>query len=701
MSKVRSLSRHITLVVPIVLIVSMLLMTNLSSATSPGNVSSTPSSSTPLWGFNGAYMNYSNNITGNAPPSNLSSVNPYWFVNGTYANYSFSIRSSSMSGKFNVNMSIFNISTNGTYSLETVLSNSTIHSKTYVNNTSLSDSNGLLMAFDNQTTTSFPALTTETLYYFDSGLMPSNLSMSVESNVSFTVNATTYKSDKVTFNNSSTPGSISYYVSYDTGILLNESVNTTGVEFSGQIVATNVHSPGHPPFSIGTRTRKSYTEFKISSVNSATGSFTVNVSGTEDLFSSGTGSSSNASFNGTFTDPPSSFMALNVTNLAEVNAGELPAVFKGINSTKVITKTTITVQAGTFVTDEVIGTNQSNQMNLSVSVYIDTTSGIMTRETLMASGDGFFEIVNMSLSATNIPMSPTGYGFLTGSVTPSGATLVVNGIILPVYQGTYNMSLKPGTYYLSATMNGYQGRIYNVTITAGKATHENVALSRISNSVTLSGRVTPMGSSVLVNGYMADVNATGYYSISVPAGKYTVSVYHDGYFPMSRNLSITSSMIANFNLVKEPTAANSSVTYNSTTANGYNVTVSRIANGNGLISVNFTATTNGTMTVSVPYKDMRNTTIAEILNSSVYINGVRDKNFSVTFTSNYTVILTVYNLSGDPTLYWTYSPSAVLPSSPPSTSPSSSPSLLKVIVIVGAIAVVIAIVGIVVARKRK
>jgi hypothetical protein len=210
-----------------------------------------------------------------------------------------------------------------------------------------------------------------------------------------------------------------------------------------------------------------------------------------------------------------------------------------------------------------------------------------------------------------------------------------------------------------------------------------------------------MGSSVLVNGYMADVNATGYYSISVPAGKYTVSVYYDGYFPMSRNLSITSSMIVNFNLVKEPTAANSSVTYNSTTANGYNVTVSRIANGNGLISVNFTATTNGTMTVSVPYKDMRNTTIAEILNSSVYINGVRDKNFSVTLTSNYTVILTVYNLSGDPTLYWTYSPSAVLPSSPPSTSPSPSSSLLKVIVTVGAIAVVIAIVGIVVARKRK
>ncbi|MHB8358919.1 MAG: hypothetical protein ACYDCP_05400 [Thermoplasmataceae archaeon] len=634
-------------------------------------------------------------------PSNLSSVNPYWFVNGAYANYSFSIRSSSMSGKFNVNMSIFNISTNGTYSLETVLSNSTIYSKTYVNNTLLSDSNGLLMSFGNQTTTSFPAITTEALYYFDTGLMPSNLSMSVESNVSFTVNATTYKSDKVTLSNSSIPGNISYYVSYDTGILLNESINTTGVELSGQIVATNVHSPGHPPFPIGARTRKSYTEFKISSVNSSTGSFTVNVSGTADLFSSGTGSSSNASFNGTFTDPPSSFMALNVTNLAEVNAGELPAVFKGINSTKVITKTTITVLAGTFVTDEVIGTNQSNQMNLSVAVYIDTTSGIMTRETLMASGDGFFEIVNMSLSATNIPMSPTGYGFLTGSVTPSGATLVVNGIILPVYQGTYNMSLKPGTYYLSATMNGYQGRIYNVTITAGKATHENVALSRISNSVTLSGRVTPMGSSVLVNGYMADVNATGYYSISVPAGKYTVSVYYDGYFPMSRNLSISSSMIVNFNLVKEPTAANSSVTYNSTTANGYNVTVSRIANGNGLISVNFTATTNGTMTVSVPYKDMRNTTIAEILNSYVYINGVRDKNFSVTFTSNYTVILTVYNLSGDPTLYWTYSPSAVLPSSPPSTSPSSSPSLLKVIVIVGAIAVVIAIVGIVVARKRK
>ena len=66
-------------------------------------------------------------------------------------------------------------------------------------------------------------------------------------------------------------------------------------------------------------------------------------------------------------------------------------------------------------------------------------------------------------------------------------------------------------------------------------------------------------------------------------------------------------------------------------------------------------------------------------------------------TSNYTVILKVYNLSGDPTLYWTYSPAAVLPTAPPAPFRLS---LLEVGIIIGAIVAVVALVGVIIVRKK-
>ena len=44
------------------------------------------------------------------------------------------------------------------------------------------------------------------------------------------------------------------------------------------------------------------------------------------------------------------------------------------------------------------------------------------------------------------------------------------------------------------------------------------------------------------------------------------------------------------------------------------------------------------------------------------MNGIRYTSFAVTITTNYTVILTVRELSGDPTLFWALSPSATPPS---------------------------------------
>ncbi|MHB1709253.1 MAG: peptidase associated/transthyretin-like domain-containing protein [Thermoplasmataceae archaeon] len=697
MSQDRSISRHIALVLPVVLIVSMLLMMNVSSAAPSGDVSSSSSSSTPLWGFNGAYMNYSNVQANNTPPSNLTSIKPYWLFDSSYANYTFSMTSSGITTEGSSNATIFYVNASSmNYSVRVVsiekISESYANSTTYANNTTIAMNAEFTSA--GPTNTVFPALSSPTLYFMDSGFLLPIKNVTVRNGVDFTALNMAIKSDEFIMANSTS--NLSYYASYGSGLILNVSGNGSGISFSMQIKTTNVPVSAPPPFTLGMRTSTSYTKYEITSL-APKGNFTVSVTGNTRTF----GNPSGSSFNGTFSNPEG-LPVLNMTDLSKLNAGETPPMFNSTGLT-VQRNVTITVAAGTFVTDEISGSIVEGNGTMHMKAYFDSISGVATlfdvNFSMQISGLNTAMNLSMSLSSTNIPMAPSGYGFLAGSVTPSGAVLVVNGIIVPVYNGTYNVSLEPGNYYLSATMNGFQGKVYNVSVSEGRTTHENVLLTPIRNSVTLSGRVTPIGSSVLVNGFMAYVNATGYYSISVPTGKYTVSAYHEGYFPMSRNLTITSSLTENFNLMKEPAKANSSVVRNGTAATGYNVTVSGLVNGNGLVSVNFTATTNGTLTVSIPYNDMKNATIAEILNSSVYINGVRDKNFSITLTSNYTVILTVYNLSGDPTLYWTYSPSAVLP---PSSSSSSPPtSLLEDGIAIAAIVVVVALIGVVMARRKK
>ena len=687
-------SKNIFLTLLVILIVSMFLMMNVSPLASPINTpsSTVSTSSTPLWGFDGAYMNYSVVQSTNFPPQNISSIAPQWLFNGAYANYTFKLTSSSTTTG-NYNATIFHVNTTSlTYSVKYIIiktvAGSSTHSTVYANNTNASSNTGPILAVP-ENGTPFPALSSQFLYFMDSGILPVS-GMTIKNAVNFTALNKTVKSDHIIMTSSSL--NESYYVSYGSGLYLNATANTSIYNATAQITATNVPLSLPPPFTVGMRTTTGYTKYEIISIT-PNGNFTANI--TTNMTES---SVSPGNCNGTFQNP-GNLPVLNLTDLNQLNAGKVPpGINMPVKNATVETGVTVTVPAGTFVTDKVF--SSSNHVNFTF--YIDSTSGVLAlvNVNFSMSANGHTMIMNesLSLSSTNIPMESTGYGFLKGTITPTGATLVINGMIVPTYNGaSYNISLKPGNYYVSASKSGYQTKTYNVNISAGKTTQLNVILSSISNSVTLSGHVTPVGSSVLVDGYMASVNATGYYTISVPAGEHTVSVYHDGYFPTSKKIDITSSMTLNFNLLKEPSKVSSNMTRNATTAIGYNVTVSDVLDEKGFVAVNFTATKNGTLLVSIPYNDMKNATISEVLNSSIYINGVKDKNFSITITSNYTVILKVYNLSGDPTLYWTYSPAAVLPTAPP---PPFRLSILEEGIIIGAIVAVVALVGVIIVRKK-
>ena len=277
----------------------------------------------------------------------------------------------------------------------------------------------------------------------------------------------------------------------------------------------------------------------------------------------------------------------------------------------------------------------------------------------------YSNMVYLSLNGTysyNITLIPIKtYGYLTGTVLPGNATVTANGMGLPVTDGYFNVSLAPGTYYVTVTAPGYNGNISVEKITQNRATSLTVTLSTVIKTVTLSGYLSQANASLTVNGMSAYVNSTGYYDISVPSGNVVISAYEPGYYPNSKVVDLTSSTIMNITLIKEPKAT-STETVNNTVTSGYDVKITNLTTNNGYISMNYNATINGTITVLLPFNEIRNATISDILSSNVYIDGLLYKNFSITVTSNGSAVLTVYNLAGDPTLYWKYSPDASLPS---------------------------------------
>lgn len=303
----------------------------------------------------------------------------------------------------------------------------------------------------------------------------------------------------------------------------------------------------------------------------------------------------------------------------------------------------------------------------------------------------YFRVTSSSVTTLNIELKKiSNYGYLEGYSSPSDVSLTANNITIPVASGYFNSSLPTGKYYVSAFAPGYSPREFQVTINTGVTTSLHIVLNASKTTVAISGHVSPFNASlpysVLVNGTSTLVNDTGYFVLYLPAGIYTVSVYEKGYFPTSTVVDATSSTNIYFALTPEP-KVNSTAVSGSVTATGYNTSVSNVTIQNGALTVNFTAKVNGTLVFQVPYSTLKNITISNLLNSKVYINGKEYKNFTVTLTSNYTVFVTVKGLSGDPTMYWVYSPSYSIPV----THSTSSLSPYLMYVIYGVIAVIVVV----------
>lgn len=412
---------------------------------------------------------------------------------------------------------------------------------------------------------------------------------------------------------------------------------------------------------------------------------------------------------------PSIFLIPSSTTLAELNLGNASMIMTFIaptinihslirpNNASLKAGVNISTPIGTLATDEISwslvykGTPVSG---VEFHLYYDQHSGALIEYRISGTGN-FTQIVQ----STNIPMSGSGTTFFI-KVSPENAAVSVNGIAVNTSSGNGSVYISRDAnsiVLISASAYGYNPRLIEVNQTSGKIKYVNITLSRSSAIThTISGYVSPGNASVFVDGYFASVNTSGYYSISLPGGTYILSVTDGGYYSNVRDVTLNTNMSdLNFTLVREP-ASTSEKTVSNVTVTGYNVTVSNIVPENGNISVNYTATSNGTITVVLPYSQVKNTTISDLLSSRLYINGTQYSDFTVAISSSdgsYSVILTVHNLTGDPTLVWLYSPLASLPTKPSSQSPI--PPYLEDIAVIALIVIIAGIAVAIVRRKKR
>ncbi len=256
------------------------------------------------------------------------------------------------------------------------------------------------------------------------------------------------------------------------------------------------------------------------------------------------------------------------------------------------------------------------------------------------------------------------YGYIQGTVNSPSSSVTVDGVSVPVIDGQFAASVHPGTYYVSAFAKGFSPLEQNVRVTSLSTSSIALNLNPTATTYNITGRVSPSGASVLFNGIAASVDASGNYQIYVTPGTYTVSAYLSGYFPLSERINIGGNRSINLTLSKEP-SPESAMSRDNFSVMGFNVTISSLVNNpNSTFEVQFNSLANGILLVEVPYADMNNVNLNNILNSRVYINNVEYTNFSVSLSSNYTVILKVSGLSKDPTMLWLYGSEAVPPKTP-------------------------------------
>ena len=99
--------------------------------------------------------------------------------------------------------------------------------------------------------------------------------------------------------------------------------------------------------------------------------------------------------------------------------------------------------------------------NGSYVFSISTSSNLTfspTSGTIIVAGNNMTQTIEFSATPPLIKL------YLAGSISPTNATLLINGREVPTTDGIFNITVVPGTYAIEVTLTGYQTYYKNVTI---------------------------------------------------------------------------------------------------------------------------------------------------------------------------------------------------------------------------------------------
>jgi thermopsin len=161
----------------------------------------------------------------------------------------------------------------------------------------------------------------------------------------------------------------------------------------------------------------------------------------------------------------------------------------------------------------------------------------------------------VDLAFTAIP--PAG-GTLAGTVSPSSATVSVDGVAVTVgTSGAFSTSASAGVHSIVASASGYFTYYNNVTVASGRTTTVTVVLNPTSSPPGLDGNLSLMvstaGASAWVDGHSVTLSS-GNYLAAVAPGIHSIEVSATGYYSYYNNVTVASGRTSTVNVALNPTS---------------------------------------------------------------------------------------------------------------------------------------------------
>jgi thermopsin len=247
-----------------------------------------------------------------------------------------------------------------------------------------------------------------------------------------------------------------------------------------------------------------------------------------------------------------------------------------------------------------------------------------------APGSGTATIVATTTTTVDIAFSSTApvTGTLSGTVTPSTATVSIDGSPATVAAGAFTMTVSVGTHSVLALATGYYPYYNNVTVTSGGTSTINIVMNLVTPPIgpdgTLTVTVSTTGATLWVAGTQVTLTS-GVYTASEAPGTYAIEATLASYYSYYNNVTVTSSTTSSLSVSLNPVTpapgpdGTLSVTVTTTGATLW-VDGSQVALTNGLYSANLAP---GTYSIEVQaanyYTAYNNITVSSSHTSSLTV----------------------------------------------------------------------------------